>query len=195
MKARYFTKEDLLQVQEIITSNTKMHGVDISKLTDKFVQIFATRETGRGSICVADDDGIIHGILKVTWSEKIPVWFVDFGFMKHTTDRNLVRQTIKACAAGIDFITNEAEKRGLYDFYYVVRDHLDHRLDMLVNASPNFKERYEVSNVELLQPGQTSKFSVFDYNRMLIGSQNTKTVVIRQAHLKKEYRPQLWTVS
>ena len=51
MKARYFTKDDLLQVQEIITSNTKMHGVDISKVTDKFVQMFATREPGKGSVC------------------------------------------------------------------------------------------------------------------------------------------------
>jgi len=192
MKARYYTKQDLLQVQDIITSNSRMHGVDISKVTNKFVELFATRETGKGSICVADDDGTIHGILRVTWSDKIPVWFIDFGFMKHTADRNLVRNTIRACSAGIDFITSEAEKRGLYDFYYGVRDHLDHRLDMLVNASPNFKERYEVSNVELLQPGQTSKFVVFDYARMLLGTQNTKTVVIRQAHLKKEYRPQLW---
>lgn len=195
MKARYFTKEDLLQVQEIITSNTMMHGVDISKVTDKFVQIFATREAGKGSVCVVDDTGIIQGILRVTWSDKIPVWFIDFAFMKQVVDRNLVRQTIKACAAGIDFITDEAEKRGLYDFYYGVRDHLDHRLDMLVNASPNFKERYEVSNIELLQPGQTSKFAVFDYARMLLGGQNTKTVVIRQAHLKKEFRPQLWATT
>ena len=50
MKARYFTKDDILQVQEIITSNTTMHGVDISKVTDKFVQMFVTREAGRGSI-------------------------------------------------------------------------------------------------------------------------------------------------
>ena len=195
MKARYFTKDDILQVQEIITSNTTMHGVDISKVTDKFVQMFVTREAGRGSICVADDNGIIQGILKVTWSDKLPVWIIDFAFMKHTADRNLVRHTIRACAAGIDFITDEAEKRGLYDFYYGVRDHLDHRLDMLVNASPNFKERYEVSNVELLQPGQASKFAVFDYTSMLISSQNTKTVVIRQAHLKKEFRPQLWATA
>ena len=195
MKARYFTKDDLLQVQEIITSNTKMHGVDISKVTDKFVQMFATREPGRGSICVVDNNEIIQGILKVTWSDKIPVWFIDFAFMKHTADRNLVRQTIKTCAAGVDFITDEAEKRGLYDFYYGVRDHLDHRLDLLVNASLNFKERYEVSNVELLQPGQASKFAVFDYTRMLLGTQNTKTIVIRHAHLRKEFRPQLWATT
>lgn len=195
MKARYFTKDDLVQVQEIITSNTKMHGVDISKVTDKFVQMFATREPGKGSVCVVDSDGIIQGLVKVTWSDKLPIWFIDFAFMKHTADRNLVRHTITTSAIGMEFLVDEAEKRGLYDFYYGVRDHLNHRLDMLTAASNKFKERYEISDIELLTPGQTSKFAAFDYARMLLGAQNTKTVVIRHAHLRKEFRPQLWDTS
>lgn len=192
MKAIYYEEKYLNQVEDIVKSNTKMHGINITAIVDRFIESFVSVNPLKGSVIVVDENDVISGIIKTSWSDRLPVWTIDFGFMKHRPDRNLVRETIKACSVGVEFLFAEAENRGLFEVFYGVRDHNNHRFDMLADASYSFKNKYEFIDLEVIRPGSKSKYSVFDYQRMILGEQNKKTVVIRHGHLRKEFRPDPW---
>lgn len=193
MYSRFYEEKDKEQVIKLIKSHDKMHGVTITDFHDKFIESFTTiSNQNRGSICILNENEELLGIGKVTWSENLPIWLVDFAFIKQPTDMNSNRVSLEVTAHVFDFAVEQAELRNRYDFYYAVRDKTGGRLKNVNGLNPKIQERYEITDLEVLTPGTISKYASFNYMRAILQQTNRKTVVVKQAHLKPEYRPNPW---
>jgi hypothetical protein len=194
MYTRFYEDKDKDQIFDLVRSHEKMHGVDITRFRDKFAEsLVDTSNPNRGTICVFSNTDDLLGTVKVSWSENLPIWLVDFAFSRQLMGTNSNRVPIEITSFGFDFAVEQAEKRNKFDFYYAVRDKTGGRLQNVIKFNPKIQERYEITDVEVLEPGKISQYASFNYMRAILQQPNRKTVVIKQAHLKPEFRPNPWS--
>ena len=193
LTCRLVKDQDIDQAIEIIKSHNRMHGQDITLVQDKFIQAFLLKDEWHASFCLVNEHDEVLGVVRSTFSENLPIWFIDFVFFKLPADNKnynaIWRDWVSEC---YNAMIELGEKKGRFEFYYAIRDHDNKRLALLMEVNQHLRERYEVCDVEVLHPGETSKYATFGVLRKILDAKAKKITVIRHCHLKKEYRPNVW---
>jgi hypothetical protein len=193
LTCRLCNDRDIDQAIDIIKSHTRMHGQDITYIQDKFIQAFLLKDEWHASFCLVNEQDEVLGVLRSTFSENLPIWFIDFAFYKQPEDdKNYNSDWRDWTSVCFNAMIDLAEEKCRYEFYYAIRDQDNKRLALLLEVNHHLRERYEVCDVEVLKPGEVSKYATFGMLRKILDAKARKTTVIRHCHLKKEFRPNVW---
>src|SRR5574337_1219495 len=182
MIIRPLDNKDFPQIKDIVYSHDKMYGVDITKYHNTIIGSFRLSNTE--NTIVAEDNKLLYAVIKQTFWCGLPAWSFGSMFFRSKYNTEIV---IDIGCLFFKYLTNLAENRKIYDFYYIVRDIGTRRRDMSFSASDTYS-RYDYIDVEIIKPFTKSKYSSFNNLLGYTCGLNTKELVIRHGHLKEEFR-------
>ena len=166
-----------------------MYGADITKLHAYMIERALHQPKGEieQTRWGVEVEGVLVGLAVQHWWAIMPLWSIGGLFFRNTTNRNQFN-AVKIGAVLVNGMIDEAEKRGLYDFCYVVRDSGNLRRDMSLAVNEKLG-RYDILNTAYIKPFEVPRWSAYRLMLGLLAGKNRKPVIIRHAHLKSEHRP------
>lgn len=145
---------------------------------------------------VFDNDECI-GCCTQNFYSQIPAWKLSNLYLKNNKDNlYLDKNKIQIIGFLMEKAIETAEKKDIYEFYYVIRDtnkfnRKSQGFDTILNSSPGVALRYNFENIHILKSLDDIKW---DYLHKILGTigkkalENKKTLVVRRATIKSEYR-------
>lgn len=186
---RKVTSADLKQVTAIVHSNPTMYGANISEYHSYIINRFMSQpkdELPATAWCV-EHDGQLIGLAIQYWWTILPIWSVASLFFRNTVGVNQYN-AVKIGAVLVNGMTQYAEKKGINDFCYVVRDTGTLRKDRSLALNEELNTRYSIIDLLTLPPGQKPTHLALSNMMGMVNGRHTKPVVFRMAHLKNEFR-------
>jgi hypothetical protein len=188
MTVRICSPEDFDTIRDIVGSNNYIYGVELDDNSRKVHLDFIWEALSSSDKCVvgAERDGRLTAITVMKFSAELPVWFVLLAYFEAMPSRTQAGASVLG-AEMFEEMFRVAEARGLYDFYYVVRDHGSVRKELTEGKSEQIP-RYDICDVEVLPPFTRSRFSTVNLMLGRLATTHARTIVVRGGHLRKEFR-------
>lgn len=187
MEARLCQEGDLPQIIEIIKQNTHMYGVDLvstglQKLHIKAMgDYFQSLPVNYKLVGLVDNNELVSFALMRFW-ESIPAWDASLLYSKVDHFELATNETYSVMV--MQKMIEVAESRNIYNFYIITRfSKIWKRWNLI------FLERfpeYTVSEVEVIEPFQESKWDVFKKLLGPMNGKNEKSIVVLNC-LKSHY--------
>jgi hypothetical protein len=179
LTSRICTKEDLPDIIDIIKINDTLYGVNLkqSGMRDLHINMLTIHLTDPQDnvklIGVYNANTLVSFSLMKFW-DSLPVWSAVFMYSR--LDKFNLENNESAFIVGMTSMLKIAEAREIYNFYTVTRYSKIWKRWNLIFAE-NFPN-YTVSEVEILEPFQESRWPIFQKMLSIINGKQEKSIVI-----------------
>ena len=189
INVRLYEEKDFQVVTDIIQSQDKMFGADISNDWNYYIEA-VTNTVNLGVTVLGEIDGKVEGVMRVNYWEKMPFWSVGSNFTIKRQGLAYIRHRALSLSM-YDKCMSLAEQEGRYDGYMIITDlgnHLNKRKLLHSELMPSIANRYIINDIEVIPPFKLSKFEMFNQLLGNLRGKNQSPIVVRHNSLKTEFR-------
>lgn len=177
---RQYLPEDKDRITEIVKSQPKMFGGDITSFHNGFISAL-TNPVPNSAVFVGLVDNVIEQTFIMRFWDALPLWNAGCNFASKQKGLDFVKQR----ALGMymwDNALSYAEERGVNSGYICIAEsggNLTKRLQTHGELYPNVSKRYYASNVDIIAPFSTSRYEVFNTLMGPLLGKNKHPVAVR----------------
>ncbi len=194
MLVRILSKNDLDHVYSCLVEHDTCYGVKI----DHEVLLERNRELiDTGNVLGAFVGGYCLGVCSQKFWKLLPAWVLSNLYLKKNSQGLYMgKKEFNVVGALMEFGIKNAESKNYFEFYYVVRDGVKpsrklQGLNYFLETNPDIPNRYNFDNIHILQSREDVNWAYLDNIVGIVGKtalDNKKTLVVRRATIKQEYR-------
>jgi hypothetical protein len=191
MEVRLCNPSDVDELITIINQFDSIYGInlDTSGIRQAHITnvIECTEESSIDNVvAIFDDNKKMLGYCVQKFSKTKPIWFIVNCYILPISEHVNQYNASKIGGKLIEYMIDLAEKRNAFEFFYIVRDVKNKRLEMTLDATDTIKEKYVFENIDHIPPFGESKFK-FVKNGMgsLTAGRSPKPLIVRRGYLKK----------
>lgn len=187
MSIRPMTESDTPAIESIVKSQKTMFGTNIIQYHDFFIKRIIDPS---GLSVVGEISGEVLGVMRINLWNHLPFWNVGMNFTKNSGGLEYVKSRALSLSM-YDYCMRYAEEDNRYDGYIAITDtgrNLKKRRNLHAELFPPITTRYDLTDVEIIQPFSTSKYEAFQWMLGSLAMKNVRPVIIRHSHLREEFR-------
>ena len=188
IQVRTCTSEDYALLTGLIEPIRYIYGIDTVETgwKKRHLELLKTWLVADNAHVVGAFDGDVPvGFCAQTFSTT-GRWLLNLCYISEQAGKNQFNAS-KVGGPMVDALIVEAERRGLYEFFYCVRDAGRRRLDMTLESTQLAINNYVIEDLEILPPMTPSKHPrIAEAILGMVNGRNKKTVVVRRGYRKNE---------
>ena len=178
---------DTSALLKIMESYTKIYGIDTISSGLRQIHIESIERSftdhDMNTVVAVDSDQTILGFCVQQISKNYDRWHLQITYISQSNRYN----SSEIGGIMMDKLVALAEEQGKYEFVYVVRDIEDHRLKQTLSYTVLLKEKYHIYDYLVIPPLTIITDKKIEKILGAVNGKNTKTIVIRHAHVKNLY--------
>jgi hypothetical protein len=195
IKTKNLTISDMIDVKDLIAEHTTMYGVAFDH--DVVVSRYRNCILNHHAVGAYENDTLI-GICTQYYWETMPVWTFSNLFMRANENAYLSKKMIQTLGDITEHCIKNAEQDHIYEFYYLFRDtdkfsRKNQTRDIISQSNTAVSSRYDFINMHMIKKREHVKWAYLesflgDVGFQAIASPHNKTLILRRATIKPEFR-------